>query len=163
MHNSSVDLFCPLTRPIPSKEIRMLWIHPLLQLVATGLALYVLSLGWVRFQVNHLGKKGKFLWMDHVKFGKYAHILWMCGLVLGQYAVSKEWGNNGITGNHYWIGQLMMPCIAGGYITGVIMDREKKKRRFMPLVHGVFNTLAVLLSLAQVVTGSLVIRDFILS
>ena len=141
----------------------MLWIHPLLQLVATGLALYVLSLGWVRFQVNHLGKKGKFMWMEHVKFGKYAHILWMAGLVLGQFAVSQKWGNNGITGNHYWIGQLMMPCIAAGYITGVMMDRDKKKRLYMPLVHGVFNTVAVLLALAEVVTGAVVIRDFLLS
>lgn len=85
---------------------------------ATGLAVYVLSLGWVRFQSNHFGKTGKFQWMEHVKFGKYAHILWMSGLVLGQYAVSKYWGSNGVTGNHYWIGQLMMPCIAGGTSQG---------------------------------------------
>lgn len=140
----------------------MLWIHPLLQLAATGLALYVLSLGWVRFQVNHLGKKGKFMWMDHVRLGKYAHILWMAGLVLGLYAVGQEWGDNGITGNHYWIGQLLMPCIAVGYVTGFIMDRDKKKRPYLPLIHGFFNTLAVLLALIQVVTGVLVIRDFML-
>jgi len=140
----------------------MLWIHTLLKLANTGLALYVLSLGWVRFQVNHLGKKGQFQWIEHVKLGKYTHILWMAGLVLGQYAVSREWGNNGITGNHYWIGQLMMPCIAAGYITGVMMDRNKKKRLYLPLVHGVFNTLAVLMALAQVITGTVVIRDFIL-
>lgn len=141
----------------------MLWIHPLLQLVATGLAIYVLSLGWVRFQVNHFGKRGKFMWADHVRLGKYTHILWMAGLVLGQFAVTQHWGNSGVTGNHYWIGQLMMPCIAAGYITGVIMDRDKKKRRFMPLVHGTFNTIAVVLALVQVVTGSIVIRDFMLS
>jgi len=141
----------------------MLWIHPLLQLAATGLALYVLSLGWVRFQVNHMGRKAKFSWMEHVKLGKYTHILWMAGLVLGQYAVSKAWGENGITGNHYFLGQLMMPCIAAGYITGSIMDRDKKKRRYMPLVHGVFNTVAVLLALVQVVTGVMIIRDYMLS
>ena len=140
----------------------MLWIHPLLQLAATGLALYVLSLGWVRFQVNHLGKKGKFRWADHVRLGKYTHIMWMGGLVLGQYAVAQYWGDNGITGNHFLFGQLMMPCIAAGYVTGFIMDRNKKKRPYMPLVHGVFNMLAVLLALFQVVTGVVVIRDFML-
>jgi len=140
----------------------MLWIHPILQLVATGIALYALHLGWARFQVNHMNKKLKFLWMDHVKFGKTAHILWMAGLVLGQYAVSKEWGSNGVTGNHYWLGQLMMPCIAAGYITGVTMDRNKKKRPYMPLVHGVFNIIAVLLAIAEIVTGSMVIREFML-
>jgi hypothetical protein len=140
----------------------MLWIHPLLQLAATGLALYVLSLGWVRFQVNHLGKKGKFMWADHVRLGKYTHIMWMGGLVLGQYAVAQYWGDNGITGNHFLFGQLMMPCIAAGYVTGFIMDRNKKKRPYMPLVHGVFNMLAVLLALFQVVTGVVVIRDFML-
>ncbi|MGE4440556.1 MAG: DUF4079 family protein [Desulfomicrobium sp.] len=141
----------------------MLWIHPLLQLAATFLALYVLSLGWPRFQANHLGKKSKFMWAEHVKLGKYTHILWMSGLVLGQYAVSKEWGHNGVTGNHYWVGQLMMPCIAAGYITGVIMDRKRLERRYLPLVHGVFNAVAVALALVQMVTGAVVIRDFLLS
>ena len=141
----------------------MLWIHPLLQLAATFLAVYVLSLGWPRFQTNHLGKKGKFMWAEHVKLGKYTHILWMSGLVLGQYAVSKEWGHNGVTGNHYWVGQLMMPCIAAGYITGVIMDRKRMARRYLPLVHGVFNAVAVVLALVQMVTGAVVVRDFLLS
>jgi uncharacterized membrane protein YozB (DUF420 family) len=141
----------------------MLWIHPVLQFVATGLALYVLSLGWPRFQANHLGKRTQFRWMEHVKLGKYTHILWMAGLVLGQYAVTKAWGSNGITGTHYWIGQMLMPCIAGGYVTGVIMDRNKKKRRYLPLVHGVLNTVAVVLALVQIGTGSVVIRDMMLS
>jgi uncharacterized membrane protein YozB (DUF420 family) len=140
----------------------MLWIHPVLQFIATGLALYVLSLGWPRFQSNHLDKRMPFQWAEHVKLGKYTHILWMAGLVLGQYAVSQAWGNNGITGNHYWIGQTMMPCIAGGYVTGVIMDRTKKKRRYLPLVHGVLNSVAVVLALVQVGTGSVVIRDLML-
>lgn len=140
----------------------MLWIHPLFQLVAIGIALYALHLGWIRFRANHFGKPGKFLWMEHVKFGKYAHILWMAGLVFGQYAVSKEWGSNGFTGNHYWLGQLMMPCIAAGYITGVTMDRTKTPRKYMPLVHGVFNILAVLLALALLVTGSAIVREHLL-
>ncbi len=141
----------------------MLWIHPLLQLCATGLAVYVLALGWARFLANHFGKGGRFMWADHVKLGKITHILWMAGLVLGQFAVTREWGNNGVTGNHYIIGQMMMPCIAGGYITGVIMDRDKKTRRYMPLVHGVFNILALLLALAQVATGWMVVQEFLLS
>jgi uncharacterized membrane protein YozB (DUF420 family) len=141
----------------------MLWIHPLLQLAATGLAIYVLSLGLVRFQANHFGKRGKFMWAEHVKLGKITHILWMGGLVLGQFAVMQEWGNNGVTGNHFFIGQAIMPCIAGGYVTGWIMDRDRKKRRYMPLVHGVFNMVAVVLALAQVATGWLVIREFMLS
>jgi hypothetical protein len=140
----------------------MLWIHPLLQLAATGLALYVLSLGWPRFQTNHLEKKGKFMWAEHVTLGKYAHILWMSGLVLGLYAVGQNWGHNTITGAHYWIGQSMMPCIAAGYITGVIMDRDRKKRRYLPLAHAVCNVMAIFLALAEVVTGVGVIRDFLL-
>lgn len=140
----------------------MLWIHPLLQIIATGIALYALHLGWIRFQTNHFGKQGVFPWKEHAKFGKYAHILWMAGLVLGQYAVSKEWGRNGITGTHYWLGQLMMPCIAAGYITGVVMERNKMDRKYMPLVHGVFNIVAALLALALLVTGSAIIKDSLL-
>jgi hypothetical protein len=140
----------------------MLWIHPLLQLAATALALYVLHLGWPRFQANHLGRKGKFMWAEHVRLGKYVHILWMAGLVLGLYAAGQAWGQNTITGGHYWIGQSMMPCIAGGYVTGVVMDRNRAKRRYLPLAHAVFNIMAVVLALAEVVTGIGVIRDFML-
>lgn len=140
----------------------MLWIHPLLQLVATGLAMYVVYLGWARFQANHLGKKTKFLWMDHVKYGKYTHILWMCGLVLGLYAVGSQWGENGITGSHYWVGQTMMLCIAGGYATGWVMDGNKQKRKYLPMFHGLLNMVAVVLALIQVGTGVQVIREFML-
>jgi hypothetical protein len=57
----------------------------------------------------------------------------------------------------------MMPCIAGGYITGAIMDRNRKDRAYLPFVHAVFNALAVISALACLVTGSVVIRDFVLA
>lgn len=141
----------------------MLWIHPFLQLLATGMALYALHLGWPRFRANHFGQSGPFAQAQHAAYGKYACILWMCGLVLGQYAIASRWGDNGITGVHYWIGQTMMPCIAGGYITGVIMERGKKRVPYLPLVHAAFSILAVALALAEIVTGVVVIRDFILA
>jgi hypothetical protein len=43
------------------------------------------------------------------------------------------------------------------------MDRNRMKRRYLPLVHAVFNSVAVLLALAEVVTGIGVIRVFMLS
>ena len=142
----------------------MIWIHPILQLLATGLALYVLSLGWIRFKANHLepNTKPEFSWIEHVKYGKFVHIFWMSGLVLGLYLVKTYWGQNGITNAHYWVGQTMMLCIGGGYATGWVMDNKKQKRKYLPLVHGFFNALAVLLALIQIGTGFSVIRELVL-
>lgn len=142
----------------------MLWLHPLLQFMATILALYVLSLGWVRFQANHFssGTKAEFSWAEHVKYGKFVHIFWMSGLVLGLYMVGASWGQNAIMGTHYWVGQSMMLCIGGGYATGWMMDNRKQERKYLPMAHAFFNGLAVLLALIQVGTGFLVVREHLL-
>ena len=42
------------------------------------------------------------------------------------------------------------------------MDRNKKRRAYLPLIHAGFNTLAVMLALIEAVTGVMVIRDFML-
>lgn len=138
------------------------WIHPVLQLVATALAAYALYLAWPRVLRNHFGQRTSFAWVAHVKWGKFAHILWMLGLVGGTVLVARYWGGSGATGDHYWIGQLIMPCIAGGYITGAIMDRDKKPRPYMPLVHGVFNIFAFVIAIVQIFTGIGVVREFLL-
>lgn len=138
------------------------WIHPVLQLVATAMAAYALYLAWPRVLRNHFGKRTSFAWAEHGKWGKYAHILWMLGLVGGTALVARHWGSSGATGDHYWIAQLIMPCIAGGYITGTIMDRDKKPRKYMPLVHGVLNVLALTIAGFQIFTGMSVVREFLL-
>jgi hypothetical protein len=138
------------------------WIHPAIQWIATAMAGYTLWLAWPRFLYNHWGIKGRFQWNDHVKWGKYSHIFWMAGMVIGAAVVARNWGGSGATGDHYWIGQLIMPCIAAGYITGSIMDRDKKPRRYLPLIHGVCNLLALLIAIIQIFTGIKVIQEFLL-
>lgn len=138
------------------------WIHPVLQLVATAMAAYALWLAWPRVLRNHLGRRTTFAWNEHVRWGKWAHILWMAGTVIGVAVVARAWGGSGATGNHYWIGQLIMPCIAAGYITGSVMDRDKKPRRYLPLVHGVCNVLALTIAVVQIGTGIHVVQEFLL-
>lgn len=142
----------------------MLWIHPLFQFMTAILSLYVLSLGFIRFKANHFSFKSNtaFPWQEHVKYGKFVHIFWMSGLVLGLYVVGSTWGQNGITATHYWVGQSMMLCIGGGYATGWFMDNNKQERRYLPIAHAIFNTMAVLLALIQMGTGFMVIREFLL-
>ena len=50
----------------------MLIIHPLIQLAATLLALYVLLLGVARFRQLHMRQKTLFQWQRHVRLGTIA-------------------------------------------------------------------------------------------
>ena len=140
----------------------MLWIHPLLQFTALLIAIYVLYLGYQRFAATRLGKKGPFAWKRHVRLGSLAIFIWLPGLGLGLLLAWLSWSNIAITGVHFVVAMIMIPFIIFGYTSGWVMDRHKAKRTVLPLLHGANNLLLVLLTLAQLGTGLLVIRDFVL-
>jgi hypothetical protein len=141
----------------------LLWIHPVLQALATLSALHVLHLGWVRFQSAHMGRKGGvFQWKTHVRQGVIAMALWTAGLAGGMWAAQQTWTVLGITGTHYWVGLCMLPLMAFGLATGWRMDKVKARRRALPLLHGAANLLLVLLALWQVATGVVILRDMVL-
>ncbi|HNR12166.1 MAG TPA: DUF4079 family protein [Thermodesulfobacteriota bacterium] len=140
----------------------MLWIHPVIQIAVLGLALYVLRLGWVRFAFNHLGRKGAFLWKRHVLFGKATVVLWIYGAAVGAAAAWVTWRMFGITGYHFWTGIAVVVLALTGYTLGWHMDAHKKKRKYLPLVHGAANLIAILLSLTSLITGLEVIQKYLL-
>lgn len=140
----------------------MLWFHPVLQVIATLFGIYAAYLGTERFLAQHLGMRTQFLWKRHVFMGRVALLLWMAGLVGGAMIARLKWQVNFVTGPHYQIAFLMTPFMVIGALTGIYMDRNKAKRTFLPLLHGVCNVLLLLLAFLQIRTGWQVIRDFIL-
>jgi len=137
----------------------ILWLHPAIQFLAILASLYMLFLGVIRFRIAHLQHKGLvFPWKRHVILGAAVLTTWALGFAFGLGVAWWTWGEAFSTGQHHQTGLLMMPLIAFGLGSGIVMDRTKAKRTALPLAHGIANTLLVLLSLRQLSTGSRLLR-----
>lgn len=140
----------------------MLWIHPIVQVTALFLALYVLTLGWARFAFVYLDRKGQFLWKRHVAMGKAAIFIWIYGAAVGAAAAWVTWRTYGVTGFHFTMGLAMILLILIGYFSGWYMDTHKAKRKVLPLIHAGANLTALMLFIPLLITGTQVIRKFLL-
>jgi len=140
----------------------MLIIHPILQIVTTLLALYVLLLGAGRFRRLHLRQKTLFRWKRHVWLGTVTLLLWTLGLVLGLIMTKVRWHDVLITGNHGKGLFFLLPLILFGLISGWYMNTYKKQRIILPFIHGSANLLLIILALLQTKTGWQVYKNFVL-
>ena len=130
----------------------LLWIHPVIQVVAAVIGLWAMWQGIIRLQMTLFKKKLLFPWKNHVKLGKWSLWLWTLG-ALAFYTTHAVFGYTHITGLH---AQLAWPIIAlslFGLVSGHIMDKHKKKRIWLPLAHGVSNILLLVLVLLECWTG----------
>ncbi len=56
----------------------------------------------------------------------------------------------------------MLPLIVFGLVSGWYMDRNKRRRRALPLGHGLADTILLGLSLSQIYTGWRVLETLVL-
>ena len=140
----------------------LMWIHPALQTVCLFLAAWVLALGFRRFRVQHLGAKALFPWKQHVFWGKVVHAIWFFGLLAGLYMSRSAWGDFNLTGAHFLVAMAMLPLMAVGFVTGLMLQKPKGKRPTLALVHGAANALLFLMALAQAVSAVGIIKLFLL-
>ncbi len=141
----------------------MLWIHPILQIVVTVAAFYVFYLGLQRFRSAHLGHKTVFLWKRHAIMGRLVILGWIIGLLLGMMVVNAEFGMTGIFADHFHGSMIMTPLMLFGFITGAAMDRHRKKRTALPLVHALNNVALLGTALYQVYTGWFIFSNIVLA
>lgn len=139
----------------------LLWLHPLIQDLCLILAFWVLFMGIKRFRVQHLGAKLLFPWKQHVFWGKVVHATWFFGMLLGLFMAWYAWGDINLTGLHF-LGVAMLPVMAVGFTTGLMLQKPKGKRPTLALVHGISNLLLVCMALFQAVTSIDVINLFLL-
>ncbi|MBU1228786.1 MAG: DUF4079 domain-containing protein [Proteobacteria bacterium] len=129
-----------------------------MQALAVCLSIYVLHLGWVRFRFAHLGRKdAAFPWRRHVRLGAAVLATWALAFALGLGAVWWAWRSVFVTGRHVQVALAMLPLIAFGLGSGMVMDRVKARRTLLPLAHGLGNAVLVLLALLQLYTGGIVL------
>jgi hypothetical protein len=139
----------------------MLFIHPIVQACLALLALYNLYLGIARFRFNHLGAKTVFRWKRHVTTGLIVAIGWPVGGLIGLLMTWSKWSSPTGTGWHFTNAVILVCFLLFQLITGLYMDRNKAKRRVLPLAHGTSGVIIILLALCQASTGWNIIRSFI--
>ena len=140
----------------------VLVIHPIIQFSAVLLTLYVFYLGVQRFRFLHLYQNTVFRWKRHVLLGEIALGTLLGGMTGGVTMVYFYWHGFFITGAHGAVAFVMTPFIIFGSASGLYMNRNKKKRKALPLIHGLSNLVLLILALTQVVSGWGVYRDLIL-
>ena len=133
-------------------------LHPMLQLGAILIALFAFSLGLKRFLALHLGKTVRFDWKKHVLAGKLAISLLSLGYLLGIGIIWYRFKTVALFTIHFEIATAMLPLLFFGLLSGAYMDRRKKRRKVLNLVHGLNNTLVLLLCLGQLVVGGRLLR-----
>ena len=117
------------------------------------LTLYVFYLGVQRFRSLHLHQKTLFRWKRHVLLGKIALLAMLGGMIGGMTMVYLYWRGFLTTGFHGRVALVMTPFIIFGAASGLYMNRNKKKRTALPMIHGLSNLVILILALTQVVTG----------
>ena len=104
----------------------MLSIHPIIQISATCLGLYVFYLGVQRFRSLHLKQKVKFNWKRHVLLGKIVMATWLAGILGGVSIAYMTWHGFLVTGIHGEVALVILPLILFGLFSGLHMNRKKK-------------------------------------
>ncbi len=140
----------------------MLAVHPVVQALATVIAFYVFYLGLGRFQSLHLKKKKMFNWKRHVLLGKISLITWLIGMGAGFAMAYRTWERFLVTGDHGETALIMLPFILFGLVSGMYMDKKKKRRRALPLIHGASNVTLLIFSIHQVYSGWWVYNTYVL-
>ena len=67
-----------------------------------------------------------------------------------------------MTGFHGRVALVMTPFIIFGITSGLYMNRNKKKRTALPMIHGLSNLILLIFALTQIITGWRVYVQFVL-
>ena len=129
----------------------LIWLHPLMQALAALIGLWAMWQGWKRFAMTH-GRKVIFPWKSHVRWGSAALILWTLG-ALGFYVTLTAFGSTHITGLHAILAWYVIALSLFGLGSGYVMNRWKKRRKWLPLVHGGVNVVLLAMVLIECYTG----------
>jgi hypothetical protein len=131
----------------------MLLIHPVVQMAGIILLLAAFVYGVQRFRSLHLNQKVPFLWKRHVLLGEAALGTLIVGTGIGLVMTRYHWGEFLMTLGHGKTGLVILPMLLFGLISGLILDKKKPRGKTLKVLHGLNNTLILILSLNQIRTG----------
>ena len=130
----------------------ILSIHPVAQLGAILIGFYAAYLGFQRSRSLHFGKATRFLRQRHAMSGTIALASMLGGTAAGfimvnRYLLSPEMGL------HVAVAMTILPLGVFGIFSGFFLYFKPKKRKSLPVLHGITNLVILALALAQIVTG----------
>jgi hypothetical protein len=139
----------------------MLYVHPFIQLISIVCLVAAWVLGVARFRSLHLGHKVRFYRQAHVNLGRLATVGVFIGAGVGMLATRYTWGRSFMTMGHGRMGMVVLVCLLVGSSIGFYLDIKKKQHPLLAVLHGLINTIAMLLALNQIRTGFEVYKTFI--
>jgi cytochrome b subunit of formate dehydrogenase len=112
-------------------------------------------MGFQRFRSLHLQQKCSFPWKKHVFWGTLVLSAWILGPFTGLAGAYSAWRESFMAFNvmHIYVGFVMLPLAIVGYLTGRRLDKVRKRRKWLPVVHGVNNILLLILAFWQIYSG----------
>ncbi len=137
------------------------YVHPVIQVIVTLAAVYLLYLGSSRFRSLHLGHKTAFNRRRHISLGRPALVVMILGAVGGLIFVRWAWRGWLITGPHGFLGLAALPLILFGLASGWYMAARPRARKTLPLLHGLVNAAVVIAALIQFYLGKGVVDSLL--
>ena len=135
-------------------------LHPIFMGLTLLLALWVAYQGVNRVRFSLFKQKVAFNWKAHTKYGLAVLSLWVIGMAAGSLMTSLAHGTPGVTGFHRATAIAMLPLIVFGAVSGLYMDKKKRPRRILPILHGAANMILLAMALSQSVTGLALVWAF---
>ena len=139
-------------------ESFLMYSHPVVQLFALFLGIWAMYQGCKRVAMQR-GVKVMFPWKQHVKLGSAALLLWVIG-GLGFYVTHSLFGMTHITDEHATIAWYVLGLSVLGFSSGYVMNKYKKKRKWMPIIHGAVNVLLLALVIYEAYSGMFLLAAF---
>jgi len=97
-----------------------------------------------------------------VVLGLISLFVLLSGMLFGLFMVYIYWEGFLITGTHGKVAITMGPFILFGMFSGLYINTKKKKRKALPLIHGINNVIVLSLAVSQAVTGWKILRTFVI-
>lgn len=139
----------------------ILSLHPFVQFVGILLAYYAGYLGTQRIRSLHFGQSVVFQRQRHAIAGGVALLGLLVGFFGGLVSSLFLHEHEGL-GLHKLVAFIILPLLAVGLSTGYHLYRHPKKRKVLPMIHGVNNLILLILLLFQIYSGWFLYRHNIL-
>jgi hypothetical protein len=139
----------------------LLSVHPIGQLAAILVGLYAAYYGYQRIRSLHFGIATGFPRKRHAFAGAFALISMLAGSVAGSFLKDAYLPGTEM-GIHSAVAVLIVALGIFGVISGYFLYAKPRKRKILPLIHGLSNFTVLLFALIQIVTGTAAYFHYVL-
>jgi len=137
--------------------------HPFFQSLGILLAFYGAFLGFQRTRSLHFGQQGVvFKRKHHAWSGFIALIILLGGLIGGKIISHIVWQDLVVIQLHTNLALTILPFLLFGIITGIYLYYSPAKRKVLPALHAINNTILLILLLYQAYSGIHVYMKYVL-